>query len=101
MNNQEGSRISYKDLPVLYIKYSGLKKLVTSLFAMTGLFGGMMLGLEVYVLLQGSFLHPRPLFGFLAGFGFLMGMCSLAMRLEKFWNMQDKSILTEVTEGQP
>lgn len=80
--------VGYKDLPIPYIKHSSLKKSVTSLLAFTGLFGGMALGMLTYFLLQGTFLHPRPLFGLLAGFGFLMGMVFCADKLNKRWRLE-------------
>lgn len=90
------SQIGYRDLPVLYIKHKDAKESFLAFLGMATLIGGICLGTEVYFALYGLHIHPRPLFGFLSAFGFILGMVTKVIpKLEQHWNMQDKSLINQ------
>ena len=89
------SHISYKDLPEVYVKHKDLKETFLAILGMITLVGGICAGFDVYFLLYGLHIHPRPLFGFLTSFGIILGMAVYVIPFfEKKWNMQDKSLST-------
>ena len=87
------SNIGYRDLPEVYIKHRDVKESIIVFLGLVGGIGGIGIGFLSYFMLLHLPIHPRPLFAFLIAFGYVYFMVvHLIPKLEKRWNMQDKSI---------
>ena len=101
--NEQGSNISYKDLPVRYVKHKGSKESLMALLCGCGIPFSGMIGITIYYLMHNNHLHPGVFFGFIGAVLFAVGYVSVLSKMEVVIGLKSKTEyerqkLTEVNQ---